>query len=198
MLQVQGLKQTVAPTVEPVSLADAKLYGRIDTDADDATINTMIRAARMQAEEFTRRAFVNQTWALYLASFPFEIIVPKPPYFSTTSIQYVDTNGDTQTLASTVYQADEKSEPGRIREAYQQSWPATRVGVYNAVTLTYVAGYGTAEADVPEGIREAIMRAVQTSYEFREDLVTGTIVAKLPKTAKDMLAPYRVEVYYDR
>jgi uncharacterized phiE125 gp8 family phage protein len=44
------------PASEPLSLAEAKNYLRVQHDADDALIAAMISAARMQAESRTRRA----------------------------------------------------------------------------------------------------------------------------------------------
>ena len=51
-----GLKVVTAPTVEPVTLAEAKLHQRVDLDADDALISMWISAIREHAEHLTERA----------------------------------------------------------------------------------------------------------------------------------------------
>ena len=73
-----------------------------------------------------------------------------------TSIQYVDDAGDTQTLSTSLYQVDTKSQPGRIIPAYGESWPTVRSDTLNAVTVNFVAGYGDDPEDVPAGLRHAV------------------------------------------
>lgn len=65
-----GLRLTQAPTVEPVTLAEAKLHLRVDFADDDALITMLISAARAHAENVCRRAFVTQKWDLFLDAFP--------------------------------------------------------------------------------------------------------------------------------
>lgn len=139
-----------APTSEPVALDDLKLHLRVDTDAEDDLIAGLNVAARQYAEAFTQRAIPQQTWDLKLDAFPCgsEFYLPKAPCISVTSISYIDTNGDSQTLATTVYGTDLPAGPyaraGRIYLKYQQQWPQTR-DIPNAVTVRFVAGYaGTA------------------------------------------------------
>jgi uncharacterized phiE125 gp8 family phage protein len=91
----------------------------------------------------------------------------------------VDTDGTTQTLSTSRYQVDAKRRPGRMRPAYGYSWPATRPSTVNAVTVTFVAGYGPA-ASVPESVRQAIRLAVSTWNLNREE-------ATLPAGAEQLL-----------
>jgi hypothetical protein len=51
-------------------LGDAKLHLKVDTPDDDSLITALIVAARRYAETFTRRAFISQTWDLFLDHFP--------------------------------------------------------------------------------------------------------------------------------
>lgn len=64
------LKLTTAPAVEPVTLNEAKVHLRVDISDDDELIKLLITAARLNAENVCRRAFVTQKWGLYLDSFP--------------------------------------------------------------------------------------------------------------------------------
>lgn len=50
-----------APSVEPVTLADAKVYLRVDYSDEDSLISQFISDARKYAEEITRRALAPQT-----------------------------------------------------------------------------------------------------------------------------------------
>jgi hypothetical protein len=58
------------PTVEPITLADAKLYVRQTETFDDSLITTLIAAARQYAEMVTRRALIAQRLSYLLDSFP--------------------------------------------------------------------------------------------------------------------------------
>ena len=65
-----SIKITTQPSVEPVTLAEAKLHLRVDIADDDTLITSLIAAARQQAENITRRALCTQSWVLVLDSFP--------------------------------------------------------------------------------------------------------------------------------
>lgn len=64
------IKLSTPPAEEPVSLAEAKLHLRIDTTEDDALITGLIAAARVDAENACRRAFVTQKFDLFMDEFP--------------------------------------------------------------------------------------------------------------------------------
>jgi len=190
---IQGsLELATDATVEPVSTEEARKHLNITHTDDDAYIDVAIAAAVRWAQKYTSRQFINATYKLRLLGFPREIRLPKPPLSSVTSITYIDTDGTSQTLASTVYQTDQYTEPARICEAYGQSWPSTRPDIYNAVTVTYVAGYGSTGSTVPAPIRQAILAFVHTNYEQRGNVVTGLSVERIPEVGEHLLYPYRV------
>lgn len=170
-----GLVQTVAPASEPVTLAEAKAWLRLEIPDDDDLVAALITAAREYAETVTGRALVSQTWRLTLDAFPADgggIILPLPPLQSVSSVVYVDGNGDSQTLATTEYAVDTQRQPGWIVPAYGKIWPVTR-GQANAVQITFVAGYGTASA-VPVAIKTAIKLLLANWYENREMVGQGS------------------------
>lgn len=184
------LKQTVAPTAEPVTLAEAKSRLRlIDFTDDDADIEAMIKSAREYCETYTDRQFMTATWQLQLSEFPSVILVPKPPMQSVTTFAYLDTAGTSQTVTASLYTTDTSDEPATIREAYSQNWPTAR-DVFNAVTLTYVAGWASA-ALVPYAIKQAILAMVAMQYEIREPVIVGASVARAEEVAQRFLDGYR-------
>lgn len=174
MQERYALSLVTGPTTEPVTVGEAKSHLRVDTTDDDAYILGLIKAAREKLEHDMRRAFVRQTWDLFLDCFPDVITMPLPPLLSVTSVKYLDTAGVEQTLATSEYVVDINSQPGRIVTAFGKSWPSTRDTI-NAVTVRFPAGYGlavdTAEQSaqkVPEGIRHAIKFLVAHWHENRE------------------------------
>ena len=163
------------PAVEPVSLDELKAHLRINADQndEDALLQHYLTTARKYAENYTWRAFITQTWRVSFDCFPCKIEAPRPPLQEVTSLQYVDTAGDTQTLDEDLYQVDADSQPGRIIPAYGQSWPSIRSGTLNAATVTFEAGYGDSPDDVPEEIRQSILFLAAHLYEQREAVVIG-------------------------
>lgn len=161
--------------VNPVTAAEVRAQAGVPTQDDDSLIETYIAAATERAEAICGRALVTATYKLYLDKFPCEIRLPKPPATSVTSIQYIDTGGNTQTLNTSLYTTDLKSEPARIVPAWGQVWPPTRCQP-NAVTVTYVAGYSDA-ASVPAMIRLGIMQIAAHFYEHPEAIADGAKTA---------------------
>jgi len=185
-----GLVQTTAPTTEPVTTAEAKAHLRVTFTDDDTYIDGLVASARAWCETYTGRQFVTATWTWKLDEFPSVFSVPRPSLVSVTSIVYIDENGASQTLATSVYDVDTTSKPGRVALAYNQTWPDIR-GDIDSVSVVFVAGYG-AESSVPDAIKSAILLLVGHWYANREDVVIGTIAGQLPNGAKALLSPYKL------
>jgi len=181
-----------APIEEPVTLAEAKAHCKAtDSTDEDTLISSLIIAARQQAEHRLGRALCTQTLELVLDQFPEGFKLINPPVISVTSIKYIDTAGVQQTLNPADYSLDKDSEPGWLVPAYGLAWPDTRE-VPNAVRARYVAGYGAAAA-VPQTIKAWMLMAISTMYNQREAIITGTVVAEVPRDFfAALLDPYWV------
>lgn len=83
------LKLKTAPTVEPISLDEAKLHLKVDSADDNALITALIVTVRQLAEFETKRALITQTWQMYLDTAPAEFEIPKPPLQSVVSIKAI-------------------------------------------------------------------------------------------------------------
>jgi len=180
-----------APAEEPVTLAEVKSHIREDGSSEDTLLTKLITSARRIAEEYTRRAFVTQTWDLYLDTFPPDYIwVPRPPLQSVPGIVYYDANNVETTWSVSEYQVDTKREPGRIAPKANYVWPAT-YNEMNAVTVTFVCGYGGA-GDVPEDIKHAILQICGHLFSNREVTGYATAQASIPLGPMSILNMYRV------
>ncbi|MEG3640674.1 head-tail connector protein [Magnetococcus sp. PR-3] len=172
---------TIAPMVEPVTLAELKAHCVVSHSEDDTTLTVMGRAARRYLEEITGRSFITQTWQAYADKFPCgdqPIKLDRGRLQSVASVTYVDADGITQTMDPSVYQVVD-GDYGYLCPAYGQSWPDTR-SVPRALTVIFKAGYGDAADTVPEDLAHAIKLTVGHFYEQRETEVVGTIVSDLP------------------
>lgn len=190
-----ALVLTKAASVEPISLTEAKAHLRVSIDNDDTEITTLITVVRRDVEKYLHRALITQAWTYTMDAFPGigrAITVPLPPLISVVSLQYIDQNGETQTMtANTEYTGDILNQPGRIVAAYGTTWPTIRA-VINAVTLKITCGYGEAAADVPEEIRQAMLLLIGHLYAHREITVTGMAVNNIPWSVEMLLSAYRI------
>jgi uncharacterized phiE125 gp8 family phage protein len=182
-----------AATVEPVTLAEAKMHLKIIADPadvsahpEDAMVREMITAARQQAEEFINRAVAQATYEARGCGFD---VVLLPPVGAILSVKYVDTAGTLQTLPNTVYELNGNRAEPRLRLKVGQRWPA----VYahdDAVRVQFTAGL--APASVPALIKAAIKVTLADRYYNRGGVVVGAVVSTLPEGARYLLQPYRV------
>jgi uncharacterized phiE125 gp8 family phage protein len=171
---------SVAPTTEPLTIEDVQAYcqyGDLPTD-QRATVTLLIKSAREVIERRLCRKIISQTWKAYLDEWPDVIeIKDKIPVTAISSITYVDDNGTTQTLSSSLYQSDYASTQGpcRIMPAYNQSWPEIRTETLKPICITFTCGYGAASA-VPAAIKNAMLYLIASNMAVRESIITGTIV----------------------
>jgi uncharacterized phiE125 gp8 family phage protein len=176
---------------EPLTLAQAKSHLRVDFVDDDDLIEAEIAAARQQIEGFLKQSLILQTWR-YRIDFcwPREIRLPVGPLRTTTglSIQYVDADGATQTLATTEYQVS-LGQTGIIRPAWSKSWPTLRP-VMDAVTVEFKAGETRIEYIKPVFLA-ALKLQLGDLYANRESVVIGGTVGEITSlSARNLLTPF--------
>lgn len=186
-----GRKVITAPTVEPITLAEAKLHQRIDVDDDDALVSMWITAIREHAEHLTERTLAPTRYCLYLDAFPCDggIELPGGPVTSVVSVQYVDSNGALQTVDSADYAHDDAQEASWVLPAYGAVWPSTQP-VANAVRVTYDAGYTA--SNIPAPIKAYMLAALGTCYANREHTAQADRVPKAIDFLDRLLDRYRV------
>ena len=167
-----SLVQTGAPSVEPVTTTDQKNWMRVDTSDEDTLIGNLAGAARAYFEMASRRQCITATWQYKLSAFPSgDLVLPISPLQSVTSITYVDIDGATQTWSSALYTVDTASDVGRVRPIYDEDYPSIR-GYTDDIIVTFVAGYGAAATDVPDGALTAIKLLASNWFENRESNAT--------------------------
>jgi hypothetical protein len=154
---MHGIRQTVPPAIEPVTLTLAKLHLRLDADftLDDTLIGLYISAAREHCERYTNtldhfpwpwgcggtlptrgRDFTYQLGP-YIEGLA--IRLPKPRTLAVTSIQYFDSTNTLQTLDPASYYLDIYSEPARIVPVGGFAWPIQDLYQPGSVVVIYTA-----------------------------------------------------------
>lgn len=193
------------PAAEPVTLAEARAWLRVDTNDEDAAIASLIAAARMLVEAATRRALVTQSWRVILDAWPAvggegswsilatrpnpapsEIVVPLAPIQSVSAVRVYDAAGQPQTLGSAIYRL--VGAPERARLVFAA--PPPRPGAAAAgIEIDLVAGYGD-PSDTPAALRHAILALVSWWFDDRGD-VASIDANNMPPRVAALVAPFR-------
>lgn len=186
------VKLVATVATDAVDFGASVITGSYQTD-EDADLSAKITTARRICEAWQGRAYIDRTYELTLDAWPEcdYLALPMPPLDSITSIVYVDSAGTSTTWSATEYQVDAAGFVGRIAPAYGYSWPSFTPRTFNAITITYKAGYGPLASDVPSEIKSAILLVLGDLYESREDSDTLQRYS-IPWGAQNLLAVDRV------
>lgn len=185
------------PSIEPISLAEAKAHLRVDGNDEDALISQLITVARQALDGrdgLLGRALVQQTWKLTHDRFPRAIEIPLPPLISIDGITYLDADAVTQTidLETVTVEGIGDAAPAILRPVSGTAWPET-YDHPEAVALTFKAGYGTAAATVPAPIRQALLLDVAHMFENREAVTIGSgFMIATPAGYHDLINDFRL------
>ena len=186
-------------TVEPVTLAEAKVVCAVDSDLteENAHIEHLIRSARLFVQgdlglygnpvRLAQESWLNG-WGYWPRDSWFQLRV-----MPVTAVTFVSYMPDGQPL---VYMdLDDfflEAEQGRLFHI-TGAWPTVGLG-FAGVSVSFTAGY--APADVSPDLKEAMLAMVAHWFENREAVVAGTEyraeAAIVPKRYDDLMQPYRV------
>lgn len=176
-----------APAVEPLSLAEAKAFLRIEHDDDDDVIDALIASARIHVEAQTRRALIAQQWRLVLDAWPSDgrLAVRPAPLQALDVARVYDGGGAAATLDLQNFVVDTAGS-----QLAFAPWALAQPGRATAgIELDVTVGYGDAAGDVPEPLRHAVRLLTAHWYENRGIAGSGST---LPATVAALIAPYRM------
>lgn len=171
----------IAPTVEPVTLSEAKAQLRLE-DAftiDDDYINALISVARDRAEQYCNRYFTEQTVNIvYPGQFPFKVLVlPFPDLDGVAEITYTDSEFAAQTFTAFTFDSD--SQRVIADDVFPPDSRGFTVKVTTAAPVEFI------------GAKQGMLMNITDMYELRTESVLGVSVAVNP--AVDLLLhQYRV------
>ncbi len=173
------------PAVEPVSLAEAKLFLRLSGEAEDEIVAALILGARLAVEQLSRRMLIAQTWRARFDALPKSglLVLPVAPLIEVEAVTVADGEGGAVTVPAGDYEVDRGGAVPRIAFAVPLR-PGTRLG---GIEVTFRAGYGETATDVPEPLRQAVRLLLAHWFENRGD-VAG---AGIPEMVLALVRPYR-------
>ena len=186
-----NLITSIDPLVEPVTLTQAKEWMRVDGTDQDDVITDLITDARVWAEEYTRRAFIDRNLDATFDRLPpvgADLYLPFPVVSILLSVSYDDTANLPNTI---VIDTDVEVEPlfGLVRVLPDFSWPQD----VRKTVWKYTAGYGSDADAVPGAVKRAILLAVAQMFELRIDQPVGAQVSKPQnKSSEGLLNAFRM------
>lgn len=178
-----------APAVEPLSLAEAKAFLRVEHAADDDIIAALISASRIHVETQTRRALITQSWRMTADAWPVDGRLPaRPaPLRELAAARVYDFNGVAHAIDTGSFVVDIAASVLAFAP-----WALPSPGRLAAgIELDVLVGYGDAASDVPEPLRQAVRLLVAHWYENRGLASLGAVTI-LPTTVAALIAPYRM------
>lgn len=175
---------------------EAKDWLRVTGTAEDNLILDLIASARQECENYTHVQLLTATYDVFFTEWCDEFEIPRPPLQSITSVNYTDTAGAEQTVNSSLYTVDTSETPGKVRLAYNQSWPSGKRGFPNSIRIRFVAGY-LSPALVPTQLKSGMALAIGELYHHREESLQGVGVGSVNsfRSARRMWSDYRVHYF---
>lgn len=165
-----------APAAEPVTLAEAKAFLRLEHDAEDPLVTSLIAAAARQVEKLTRRVLVAQRWRLdvRLPDDGGAIVLKPRPVREVEAVRVRRADGAAETLDEDSWAFDWAGE----RLTLARPPAAIRIEIDLAV------GYGDPD-QIPESLRLAVKRLTADAFERRSG-ADGP-----PVEIEGLVGPYR-------
>jgi uncharacterized phiE125 gp8 family phage protein len=184
-----ALLRTAEPTVEPVTLTEAKAFLRLSGSAEDGLIEGLIRAAREDVERATGLALIDQAWRLAIDCIPRSdiVLLMRHPVREIIAVTAYGTEGEASLVGAGDYQADVVSRPARLL-FIRRPQPMRAM---NGLDIDFRAGFGEAGTDVPDLLRRAILVLAAHWYEFRASYGPDEQPVSYPPAYERMIASYR-------
>lgn len=216
---VPRLRLVTDATSEPIVVAEAAEYCRVDINDDDMLLATLIKSARRYVEKQTGLALKTQTWTAVFDRWPegegqglggpwwdgvrqlptsfvtptTTIEIPKRPFQAVTQIRLRDAYGAYTTVPSTVYYSETSDMRGRVSRVLGQIWPVIVMAQSGAIEVTFTAGFDASPyTGVPDDLVAAIKMLVKHWYDNREPIMEGS-VASTPVHVNEILKYWRPE-----
>ncbi|KXU30655.1 hypothetical protein A0J57_20135 [Sphingobium sp. 22B] len=162
-----------------ISVEQAKEWCRIDEDAEDALVESLIRAAQEAAESYTNRSIAPTTVEYAFDEGCKRFTVPTAPVIAISDVQLMDAEGVKEPLP------DPDSYWVLLRDTGAVVTLSGQIRGNRTLILTCDAGYADPDA-IPAAIKQAIAVHVGSSYAGREGQDTADA------TFRNLLNPYRI------
>lgn len=184
------LNRTTAAASFPVTLDEAKAHLRVDLTDEDPLIDGLIASATATVEEMSGRPLIAQTWDLSMNGASGEVVLPMTPVQSLGAITYYDADEAPQTADVADFHLFRDLQRAWVEPKTGKAWPDV-FSRPDGLTISFIAGYGTAAEDVPVEIRQAILVVIAHWYENRGLVKWGTLSRPIELTVNALIGLHR-------
>ena len=182
-----SITDMTAPPTEPVTLAVAKEFLRIDHDHEDALIADFITAARERVEAMARLSLITRRRAYSTAkSCTSRLVINHSPVKHVHKVSLIDRANNAADIPLSELYNNKRASPVSI-ETRKRALFSDYVSDPAAIVVELEAGYGAAPEDVPMQLRQAVLLLLAQHYEHRDDAVKRPV----PMLVDALLMPYR-------
>lgn len=167
------------PGTLPITKESAKSYLKLETDADNATIQDMVATVVQFAERYTGRDMRPKTWKLWLDCFEDRILLRKSQVNSITSVKYM-VDDSLVTIATSVWYLKKGYQFSEILLKASQVWPTDIDEVESGIEIIFV----TQEPRNIETYKTGMFEHLAYLYQNRGDCDVESAAKKSGATEK--------------
>ena len=172
---IRDVTTTVEPASEPITLAQAKNYLKVDFDDDNDLITSLITSARIRLEKYAGVAMSART--LQVVAYVDEFIeLPYAPLNNITKVEYWD-NGSWVEMSLGEYYI--------LGTTYKKIYMVANNRM--EYRFTYTCGYTT----VPQPMITALYKLIADLYDYRESSVEDSKPNSNITSAYELIKPYK-------
>ena len=176
-----------APPLEPVSLAGAKEFLRVDHDHEDGLIADMIRAARQRIEEMARASLITRRRLFTTSRVCVSgVRLNHGPIKQIHKVSVIEANENIIDIALSDLRINLRASPANILVSKRELFSDYAADPC-ALSIEFDGGYGAEKDQVPMQLRQAILLLVAQHYEHRDEAITRPV----PMLVDALLMPYR-------
>lgn len=172
---IRDVTTTVEPVSEPITLAQAKNYLKVDFDDDNDLITSLIASARVRLEKYAGVAMSART--LQVVAYVDEFIeLPYAPLNNITKLEYWD-NGTWVEMSVGDYYI--------LGTTYKKIYMVANNRM--EYRFTYTCGYTT----IPQPMITALYKLIADLYDYRESSVEDSKPNSNVTSAYELIKPYK-------
>jgi len=176
-----------APPIEPVTLAAAKEFLRVDGDHEDALITDLIKTARERVEVLGRTSLIKRRRAFSSArSCTGRLYLNHSPVKRVHSVSIIDGADNATDIPLSEFYINSRATPVSISTRRRDLFSDYSADAA-AIVVEFDSGYGDNPGDVPMQLRQAVLLLLAQHYEYRDTAPSRPV----PMLVDALLMPYR-------
>jgi len=176
-----------APPLEPVSIAGAKEFLRVDHDHEDGLISDMIRAARQRIEGMAHTSLITRRRLFTTSRVCVSgVHLNHGPVKRIHKVSLIEGNETVIDIPLSELRINLRASPVNILVSKRELF-SDYAADPAALSIEFDGGYGAEKEQVPMQLRQAVMLLLAQHYEHRD----AALARPVPMLVDALLMPYR-------